>query len=98
MVRSMGSRVRSPCGQWATGLVCLSIFCMGLGVPGMAAQVPSVVMGRRPVLLSVLRMIHVGLHPGAVAVDARTRRVFVLNRGPLHDNNVGTRSGFGSVS
>lgn len=52
----------------------------------------------QPLLNSVLRTVRVGLHPGSVAVDALTRRVFVLNRGPLRDNNAGTRSGFGSVS
>jgi DNA-binding beta-propeller fold protein YncE len=40
----------------------------------------------------------VGQNPTALAVDVHTRRVFVVNQGPLYRNGAGTAWGYGSVS
>lgn len=48
--------------------------------------------------MSVLRTVHVGQHPVALAVDARIGRVVVVNQGSLYPNGSGTATGHGSVS
>lgn len=95
---SMDSRSCTYAGRWLPSLGVLLVLALAPRANGAIPHIQADKQWSQPIASAVLRTVRVGLHPSAVAVDARTRRVFVLNRGPLHDNNVGTRTGFGSVS
>jgi DNA-binding beta-propeller fold protein YncE len=81
-------------GGLSSGLTCIvAALAIGSGPTPNGHGVRGALTGR-----SVLRTVHVGQQPVALAVNTRTRQVFVVNQGPLYPNGSGTATGRGSVT